>query len=65
MDWEGQNISESIAAVLKLALEGLAKPWVGSPSEDRRVVPFERAPEIFVDDGPLSQGSTVVVKIVE
>jgi hypothetical protein len=65
VDWEGQNISESIATVLKLALEGLAKPWVGSPSEDRRVVPFERAPEVFVDDGPLSQGSTVVVKIVE
>lgn len=65
VDWEGQNISESIAAVLKLALEGLAKPWVGSPSEDRRVVTFERAPEVFIDDGPLSQGSTVVVKIVE
>lgn len=66
VDWEGQNISESIGAVLRLALEGTAKPWVGSPSDDDlRVVPFERAPEVFIDDGPLSQGSTVVVKIVE
>ena len=66
VDWEGQNISESIAAVLRLSLEGTAKPWVGSPSDgDHRVVTFERAPEVFIDDGPLSQGSTVVVKIVE
>ncbi|KAF8626475.1 hypothetical protein AX15_004858 [Amanita polypyramis BW_CC] len=64
-DWEGQNISESIGAVLRLALEGVAKPWVGPQDDDeQRVVSFERAPEVFIDDGPLSNGSTVVVKIV-
>ncbi|KAK2462299.1 hypothetical protein APHAL10511_005605 [Amanita phalloides] len=65
VDWEGQDVSESLAAVLKLALEGIAKPWIGSPSDDQRVLPFERAPEVFVDDGPLSHGSTVIIKIVE
>jgi hypothetical protein len=28
-----------------------------------RVVPFERTPVVFVDDGPLKDGGTVVVKV--
>lgn len=31
--------------------------------EGRRIVPFEKAPEVFVDGSPLTSGGTVVVKI--
>lgn len=31
--------------------------------EGRRIVSFEKAPDIFVDSGPLNSGGTVVVKI--
>lgn len=61
VDWEGQDVSESIAAVLRLTLEGVAKPWVDT---ENRVGSFDKTPDIFVDDGPLSHGSTMVVKVV-
>ncbi|KIL67383.1 hypothetical protein M378DRAFT_55665, partial [Amanita muscaria Koide BX008] len=61
VDWEGQDVSESIAEVLRLALEGVAKPWVDT---ENRVGSFDKTPDIFVDDGPLSHGSTMVVKVV-
>ncbi|PFH50587.1 hypothetical protein AMATHDRAFT_193065 [Amanita thiersii Skay4041] len=77
VDWEGQDVAESIGAVLRLALEEKAKPWVGGEHhggrnlfselsvERYRVVSFERAAQdVFVDYGPLGHGATSVIKIV-
>jgi hypothetical protein len=63
VDWDGEDVRESLRAVIALALEGGARPWTGL------VVPFERAPDVFVgaaraDDRALGGGGTVVVKIV-
>lgn len=68
VDWDGDDIHESIAAVLRMALEGGVRPWVGedvstSPRGGSRRVPFERTPDVFVDDGPLAHGATAVVKV--
>ena len=84
VDWEGEDVSESLDAVLRLAVEDGVRPWVG-PSEKelgkvngkgkgnmkgpavagRRVVPFEKAPEVFVSGcRVLADGGTVVIKVV-
>ena len=60
VDWEGEDISETLGSVLRLALEDHARPVVGA---QYRVVPFEQAPYVFVDRGPLGHGCNVVVKI--
>ncbi|CAA7259558.1 unnamed protein product [Cyclocybe aegerita] len=68
VDWEGSDVGETLGTVLRLALEDGIRPFVevepgrgmmGRP----RVVPFEKAPYVFVDNGPLGDGGTVVVKI--
>ncbi|KAF8966437.1 hypothetical protein BDZ97DRAFT_1807914 [Flammula alnicola] len=68
VDWEGEDVSETLGTVLRLALENGVRPVVEGVEVDGesnrpRVVPFEKAPFIFVDNGPLSDGGTVVVKI--
>ncbi|KAH7875952.1 uncharacterized protein C8R40DRAFT_1264914 [Lentinula edodes] len=76
VDWEGEDIRDSLGAVVKMAMSEGVRPWIGgSKSEgndeandnddDERVVPFERTPRIFVANGPLSNGGTAVVKVVE
>lgn len=71
VDWEGEDVGESIGAVLKLALEDGVRPWTATVREEdnedwtkKNVVPFERTPNVFVDEGPLGYGGTVVIKIV-
>lgn len=69
IDWEGEDVRDSLGAVLGLVGEGV-RPWVGenthiNTSASARVVPFERTPYVFVADGPLGHGGTAVVKIVE
>lgn len=61
VDWEGEDVRDSLRAVLGLALDGGVRPRVGS------AVPFEKAPEAFFKDGreKLRDGGTVVVSIVE
>ncbi|TFK28709.1 hypothetical protein FA15DRAFT_584052 [Coprinopsis marcescibilis] len=74
VDWEGEGISETIGNVLRLAFEHGIKPTVPRISTASAsaamyqwkggAVPFDQAPEIFVDgDGPLCSGGTMVVKI--
>jgi NADPH:quinone reductase-like Zn-dependent oxidoreductase len=60
VDWEGEDVKESLRAVLGMALESGVKPWTG------KVVPFEKTPEVFARDGRelLRDGGTVVVRIV-
>ena len=58
VDWEGEDIGDTLGLVLQLALEDGVRPVI------HRVVPFERAPYVFVDRGPLGHGCNVVVKTV-
>ena len=60
VDWEGEDVRESLRVVVGMALEKGVRPWVG------RVVPFERAPQVFAHKGRelLRDGGTAVVKIV-
>ena len=60
VDWEGEDISETLSSVLRLALEERVRPVIGARY---RIVPFEQAPYVFVDKGPLGHGCNVVVKI--
>ncbi|KAJ3517565.1 hypothetical protein NLJ89_g420 [Agrocybe chaxingu] len=68
VDWEGSDVGETLGIVLRLALEDGIRPFVevepGRGMMRRpRVVPFEKAPYVFVDNGPLGDGGTVVVKV--
>ncbi|KAE9398239.1 hypothetical protein BT96DRAFT_1020242 [Gymnopus androsaceus JB14] len=68
VDWEGEDVRDSVAAVLKMAVNEGVRPWAGENTTQTRcsrVVPFERTPQIFVADGPLGNGGTAVVKLVE
>jgi len=67
VEWEGEDVGETLGAVLRLAMEQGIRPLVedagGGILGRPRVVPFEKAPRVFVDNGPLADGGTVVVKI--
>jgi len=60
VDWDGEDISETLGSVLRLALEERVRPVIGA---HYRVVPFEQAPYVFVDKGPLGHGCNVVIKV--
>jgi len=63
VDWEGEDIGDTLASVLHLVMESGMRPVVGDDVANHRVVPFEKAPYVFVDRGPLGHGHNVVVKI--
>lgn len=67
IDWEGVDVGETLGTVLRMALEDGVRPWVGEADGQTfskpRVVAFEKAPQAFIDGGPLGDGGTVVVKI--
>lgn len=70
VDWEGEDVRDSLSAVVKMAMNEGVRPWVpmgndGDGDGVGRIVPFERTPHIFVADGPLCNGGTAVVKLVE
>ena len=68
VDWEGEGIRETLEAVLRMAVKDGVRPWVGADHGGRRerLVPFERAPEAFVDrkGSGLVGGGTMVIKLV-
>jgi len=68
VDWEGEGIRETLGTVLRMAVNDGVRPWVGADHVGRRgrLVPFERAPEAFVDrkGSGLAGGGTMVVKLV-
>ncbi|KAK0231236.1 hypothetical protein IW262DRAFT_1263131 [Armillaria fumosa] len=62
VDWDGDDIRESIGAILRLAMKEGIRPRVGG---DERIVSFENTPSVFVEGGPLEDGGTIVVKVVD
>jgi hypothetical protein len=71
VDFEGEDVRDSLGAVVGMVEEGIIKPWVGGGSDENgpRVVPFDKAPEVFRRDGdgpvgPLKDGGTCVIKLV-
>ncbi|KAJ7122882.1 hypothetical protein C8R44DRAFT_876078 [Mycena epipterygia] len=62
VDWEGEDVRDSLGAVLRMALEDSVRPVV---EQERTPLPFERAPEVFEGgDGGVLRGGSVVVKVV-
>lgn len=71
VDFEGEDVRDSLGAVVHLIEEGSVRPWVGDGHDDNspRVVPFDKSPEVFRRDGegpvgPLKDGGTCVVRVV-
>ncbi|KAI0751235.1 hypothetical protein C8Q80DRAFT_560107 [Daedaleopsis nitida] len=72
VDFEGEDVRDSLAAVMRMAEAGWLRPpgLAGeSESDEGKVVPFERAPEVFRRGvagplGVLAEGGTCAVRIV-
>ncbi|KAG6856367.1 hypothetical protein H0H87_005277 [Tephrocybe sp. NHM501043] len=71
VDWEGEDIRDTLQKVLRTVAEDGIRPWVGEGRRTKltsrdRVIPFEKAHEAFVsgDKSTLTDGGTVVVKVV-
>ncbi|KAF5371968.1 hypothetical protein D9615_008079 [Tricholomella constricta] len=68
VDWEGEDVRETLGAVLRTAIDEGIRPWVGENVDaiHERVIPFEKAPKAFVNGerGVLTDGGTLVVKVV-
>ncbi|KAJ7590735.1 hypothetical protein C8J56DRAFT_1046983 [Mycena floridula] len=65
VDWEGEDIRDSLGAVVRMALNEGIRPYLGDKSPGgQRTVPFERAPLLFVNRGLLYDGGAAVVKVV-
>jgi NADPH:quinone reductase-like Zn-dependent oxidoreductase len=76
VDAAGEDVRDALGALLRLLDDGTIQPWVstvelggkgkGRAEEARRSVPFERAPELFVEGrGIFEKGEMVVVKIAD
>ena len=76
VDFEGEDVRDSLGAVMRMAEAGWLRPpgmgagpdGAGEPDEGK-VVPFERAPEVFRrgvvgPQGVLAEGGTCAVRIV-
>lgn len=73
VDVAGEDVRNSLAAVVRMAEDGTLKPTLNEDQEqceeESKVVPFERAPEVFRRDlhgprGLLKDGGACIVKIV-
>jgi hypothetical protein len=70
VDFEGEDVRDSLGAVVRMVEEGWIKPWTGDNDDGGgKTVPFDKAPEVFRRgaDGPvglLKDGGTCVVRIV-
>lgn len=72
VDWEGEDIRDTLREVLRIVTETDIRPWVGDggrwtdQTNMHRVIPFEKAHELFVSRGKgiLTNGGSFVVKVV-
>ena len=71
--YEGEDVSTALSTVVRMAEDGTLKPTLSEEpeliDEENKIVPFERAPEVFRRDlngprGPLKDGGACVIKIV-
>lgn len=67
VDFEGEDIRDSLGAVVGMVEEGWIRPWIGDSAE--KVVPFEKSPSVFRRNaagpvGLMKDGGTCSVKIV-
>lgn len=62
VDWEGEDVRDSLASVINMALKRGIQPFIPEKAREERVVPFECAPRIFNSD--LGHGAVTVVKVV-
>ncbi|KAJ7047843.1 hypothetical protein C8F04DRAFT_1022872 [Mycena alexandri] len=61
VDWEGEDVRDSLRAVIRMALEDGVRPLL---EEERVPLPFERAAEVFeTRDGGVMRGGNVVVRV--
>lgn len=72
VDMEGEDISDTLNAVLRMVKDLGIRPWAGptdvdtyeeTNNEDKKVLPFENAPDLFSSRSLLRDGGTAVVKI--
>ncbi|KAH8113290.1 hypothetical protein DFH11DRAFT_1510406 [Phellopilus nigrolimitatus] len=63
VDYDGEDVRDSLVAVGRLAADGVLKPWV----DPARCVPFERAPMLFTRGNKvvLREGRTGVVRLLD
>lgn len=71
VDYQGEDLTESLSVVLEMVENGWIRPWIGDDGEagtGGKVVLFEQSPEVFRRNatgpvGLLASGGTCVVKI--
>ncbi|KZT20649.1 hypothetical protein NEOLEDRAFT_1182384 [Neolentinus lepideus HHB14362 ss-1] len=71
VDMEGEDIADTMNALLHMIKDSDIRPWVGPTDvdtyeengDDGKVLPFEKAPELFSRASLLRDGGTAVVKI--
>ena len=69
VDFGGEDVRDSLSAVISMVEEGWFRPWIGDEVDGPKVVPFDKAPEVFRRnaEGPvglLKDGGTCVVRVV-
>ncbi|PSS32008.1 hypothetical protein PHLCEN_2v2250 [Hermanssonia centrifuga] len=69
VDFEGEDVRDSLGALISMVEQGWIRPWVGDSREGSKVVPFDQAPEAFRRHGDeivglLKDGGTCIVKVV-
>ena len=75
VDWEGEDVGETLGRVVGLAVGEGVRPWVwplsiggdgGEGGERSKVVMgLDKAPSVFSERGPLAHGGTVVVRVAQ
>ncbi|KAF7799074.1 hypothetical protein EIP86_010304 [Pleurotus ostreatoroseus] len=68
VDFEGEDVRDSLGAVVSMVEEGWIRPWLGDEADGSKIVPFDKAPELFRRHGDsavglLKDGGTAVVRV--
>lgn len=68
VDSEGEDVRDTLGTVISLVEEGWIRPWIGDDEDGLKIVPFDKAPELFRRHGDspvgmLKDGGTCVVRV--